>query len=151
MQPGYGAPAGQAQSTYAPAYGGPACRLCGSVPAAEVAFRQHTGMLFAFRWGSLKGPFCRDCGTYVFRKMTAHTLLAGWWSYSSVLLAPITLLINMARRGKVANLAPPIPQRADRRPADPGKPLYQRPAILGLLIPVLLVIVIIVAATSSSS
>jgi len=115
-----------------------------------VTFRQHTGMLLMMRFGSLKGPFCRDCGLHVFRKMSAHTLLAGWWGWASFFITPITLLINLARRGSVARLDPPVPQLANRTPADPGQPLYQRPAILGLLVPVVALIVVIFAISTSS-
>jgi hypothetical protein len=128
-----------------------ACRLCGSVPAANVTFRQHTGMILMMRFGSLSGPFCRDCGVYVFRKMTAHTLLAGWWGWASFFITPVILLLNLARRGKVARLAAPIRQLANRQPADPGKPLYQRFAIVGLLVPLAVLVLIVAAATDSSS
>jgi hypothetical protein len=147
----YGAPTNQGAPTYQGSSMGPACRLCGSVPAAAVTFRQHTGMILMMRFGSLKGPFCRDCGIYVYRKMTAHTLLAGWWGWASFFITPITLLLNLARRGTVARLAPPIQRLANQRPADPGKPLYQRFAIVGLLVPLLVVGVIVAVSASSSS
>jgi hypothetical protein len=150
--PGYPAvpPVPAGQRVYQGTPQGQPCRLCGSVPTANVTFRQHTGMLLMMRFGSLKGPFCRDCGLHVFRKMSAHTLLAGWWGWASFFITPITLLINLARRGSVARLDPPVPQVANRTPADPGKPLYQRPAILGLLVPVVALIVLIFAISTSS-
>jgi hypothetical protein len=151
--PGYPAvpPVPAGQRVYQGSPQGEPCRLCGSVPTANVTFRQHTGMLLMMRFGSLKGPFCRDCGLHVFRKMTAHTLLAGWWGWASFFITPITLLINLARRGAVARLDSPVQQLANRHPADPGKPVYQRFAIVGLLVPLLVVGAIVVAAATSSS
>jgi hypothetical protein len=151
--PGYPAvpPVPVGQRVYQGSPQGQPCRLCGSVPTADVTFRRHTGMLLLMRFGSLKGPFCRDCGLYVFRKMSAHTLLLGWWGWASFFITPITLLINLARRGAVARLDAPIQQLANRQPADPGKPLYQRFAIVGLLVPLLVVGAIVAAAASSSS
>jgi hypothetical protein len=95
----------------------------------------------------VRGPFCRDCGLATFRDMSAKTLVQGWWGYASFIITPITVLINAARRGKVANLQPPQPpaQGPSGRPMDPGAPLLTRPAaLIGLSIP-LFVIVLIVA------
>jgi hypothetical protein len=64
------------------------------------------------------------------------------------------VLINLARRGKVASLpAPqPNPYGSSSKPADPGPALLARPgAIVGLLIPVGLLVIIFVAALASNS
>src|SRR5437899_963676 len=79
---------------YAPA--APICRYCGNGPAVQTTFRRHTGMIIIMKFGSVAGPFCRDCGLYAFRATTGHTLLAGWWGYASFVIAPITILINLA-------------------------------------------------------
>ncbi|MCW2884139.1 MAG: hypothetical protein QOE54_4454 [Streptosporangiaceae bacterium] len=130
--------------------GGPQCRFCGCVPATDVTFRGHRGMIVLMQFLHVKGPFCRDCGLSTFRDMTAKTLIQGWYGYISFAVTPITVLINLARRGKVANLpAPQPPPSGDhRRPMDPGAPLLARPsALIGLAIPfVLLVLFIILAA-----
>jgi hypothetical protein len=133
------------------------CRLCGCVPAAEVTFRGHRGMIVMMQFLHFKGPFCRDCGMATFRDMTAKTLIQGWYGYASFLITPITVLINLVRRGKVANLqAPRPPARGQyRQPRDPGPALLARPtALIGLAIPVvlftLLVLVIAVNANGSS-
>src|SRR6266545_3249169 len=117
------------------------CRLCGCVPAAEVTFRGHRGLLVMMQFLHLTGPFCRDCGLATFREMSAKTLIQGWYGYASFVITPITVLINVIRRGKVANLPAPRPpaQGPHGRPMDPGAPLMTRPAALvGLFIPALL-------------
>ena len=126
------------------------CRMCGSTPAAMVTYRRHTGMLLLMRFSGKAGPFCRDCGLSTFREAQAYTLLAGWWGWASFFIAPITMLVNLARRGKVAKLAPPTDAAPGFHPANPGRPVYQRFAIAGLLIP-LAVIGLIVAAAATST
>jgi hypothetical protein len=133
-----------------PGFGGPQCRFCGCVPAADVTFRGHRGMIVLMQFLHLKGPFCRDCGLSTFRDMTAKTLIQGWYGYGSFVITPITVLINVARHGKVANLpAPQPPPSGDHRhPMDPGPPLMSRPsALIGLMVPFLLVILLIVLAS----
>lgn len=129
------------------------CNRCGCLPAAAVNFRGHRGMVFLMRFLQENGPFCRDCGLATFRRMTADTLLLGWWGYGSAIITPITVLINLTRRGAVANLPAPRPPASGRygSPAIPGPPLLARPqAIVGLSIPVLVLFFIVVLAVSSS-
>jgi hypothetical protein len=128
------------------------CRFCGCVPAANVKFRGHQGMILLMRFLSLDGPFCRDCGLSTFRRMTARTLVQGWWGYASFVITPITVLMNVVRRDKVANLPAPQPSPAggSRQPMDPGPPLLSRPmAIIGLAIPFVLVLVLVVLVVAS--
>jgi hypothetical protein len=163
-QPGFPPPPApvypsQAPAGYAGAAGEPACRLCGCVPAAQVTFRQHRGMLVIMQFIHSKGPFCRDCGLAVFRTMTAKTLIQGWWGYASSVITPVTVLINAFRRGKVASLPAPRPPqdgRPYRRPLDPGPALFARPsALIGALLPglalLLIIGLVVVSAVSSSS
>ncbi|WP_329493164.1 hypothetical protein [Kitasatospora herbaricolor] len=117
---------------------GPFCRFCGSVPAVEATIRGHQGFLVIMKFLKLKGPFCRPCGVAVHRKMTADSLWQGWWGIASAVINPVTMLVNLPQRAKINKLGAPVPG-APGRPADPGKPLYRRPAILGLLIPVIAV------------
>ncbi|MFJ6563894.1 hypothetical protein ACIQMV_29310 [Streptomyces sp. NPDC091412] len=117
-----------------PGYG-PFCRFCGSMPAVEATFRGHQGFLVIMRFLKLQGPFCRTCGIATHRRMTANSLWQGWWGIASVVINPITMLINLPQRAKVSKLGDPIPG-APGQPMDPGKPLFQRAAILGFLIPV---------------
>ena len=122
------------------------CRFCGNVPAVDVTFRGHRGMLVIMQFLHVRGPFCRDCGLATLRDMSAKTLVQGWWGYTSFIITPITLLINLARHGKVANLQPPRPPARGPygRPMNPGQPLFARPAaLIGLGIPVLLIMVVI--------
>lgn len=126
------------------------CRMCGSTPAAMVTFRRHTGMILLMRFSGSAGPFCRDCGLWTFRKAQAYTLLAGWWGWLSFFIAPVTMVVNLVRRGQVAKLAAPTDTPPGFQPADPGRPLYLRFAIVGLLAPVLVVGLVALAASSQS-
>jgi hypothetical protein len=130
-----------------------ACRLCGSVPAAPAKFRGHQGFIVMMRFLSLDGPFCRDCGLATFRTMTSRTLVQGWYGYASFIITPITVLMNIVRRGKVASLpAPqPNPYGPSRPPMEPGPRLLQRPmTIIGLGIPFALIILLVTLISLSS-
>jgi hypothetical protein len=131
-----------------------ACRLCGSVPAVNTTFRGHRGMLVLMQFLSTPGPFCRDCGLGVFRHMTSRTLVQGWYGYASMVITPVTVVMNLVRRGKVARLTAPQPHpyAPSRPPMDPGPRLLQRPmSWIGVGIPVALVILIVVVASASGS
>lgn len=97
--------------------------------------RGHQGLLIIMRFLKLEGPFCRSCGIATHRDMTAKSLWQGWWGIGSAIINPITMLINLPQRAKFNRLAEPVPG-APGRPMDPGKSLFRRPAILGLLLPV---------------
>jgi hypothetical protein len=123
-----------------------ACRVCGSVPAADVKFRGHQGFVVMMRFLSFNGPFCRDCGLATFRGMTSRTLVQGWYGYASFLITPITVLVNLARRGRVASLAAPHPNpyAPSHPPMDPGPRLLERPMTwVGPAIPAALFLLLI--------
>jgi len=103
------------------------------------------------RFLSAPGPFCRDCGLAAFRTMTARTLVQGWYGYISFVVAPFTVLLNLYRRGKVANLPRPTPTPFGHgRPMDPGPRLLARPmTLVGLLIPFTIVMAIVISAAYS--
>jgi hypothetical protein len=87
--------------------------------------------------------------------MTERTLIQGWWGYASTIITPITVLINLVRRGAVARLDPPrrhpAVQAAAPAPMDPGKPLLSRPmALIGMAIPLLLMLILVIAIATSS-
>ena len=148
-QPYGPAPAGAAGSGPAVVV---ACRLCGSVPAARATFRGHQGFVFIMRFLSVEGPFCRDCGMATFRRMTARTLVQGWYGWASFLLTPLTVLINLLRRNRVAHLAAPQPNpyAPSRPPLDPGARLLQRPmTIVGLAVPFALLMLVVLVASQS--
>jgi hypothetical protein len=151
---GHAAPAAYPaqQAGYAPPPGMLACRHCGSVPAVDTKFRGHQGMIIVMRFLSNEGPFCRDCGLGVFRHMTSRTLVQGWWGYGSFIITPFTVLMNLFRRGKVANLAAPQPNPygPSRPPMDPGARLLERPLTwAGLVIPLALIAFVIYAASQN--
>jgi hypothetical protein len=129
------------------------CRFCGNVPAVKATFRGHQGMLVVMRFLSTEGPFCRDCGLGTFRHMTSRTLVQGWYGYASFVITPITVLINLVRRGKVAKLAPPQPNPfgPSRPPMNPGRRLLARPMTwIGLAIPLAVLALLITAIASGS-
>lgn len=129
------------------------CRICGCMPAAKVKFRGHQGILIVMRFLHMEGPFCHDCGMHTYRRMTADTLIQGWWGYASSIITPITVLVNLTRRGKVANLPAPVPPPDGRhgQPLDPGKPLYARPqAWIGPLLPFAVIFMFILIAVLQS-
>ncbi|GAA0956408.1 hypothetical protein GCM10009554_65850 [Kribbella koreensis] len=92
----------------------------------------------------LQGPFCKTCGTAATRDMTAKSMWQGWWGVGSMIINPITMLRNLATSSKFKNLPEPAPG-APGRPMEPGKPLFQRPAVIGLLIPIAVIALIVVA------
>jgi hypothetical protein len=143
----YAAPQGQPYGELAVT----ACRMCGSVPAAHATFRGHQGFVVVMRFLSLEGPFCRNCGLATFRRMTSRTLVQGWYGYASMVITPVTILINLVRRGRIARLpAPqPNPYGPSRPPMDPGPRLLRRPmTIVGLGIPVGLIALIVAVIVS---
>ncbi|PYC77026.1 toxin-antitoxin system, toxin component [Streptomyces tateyamensis] len=111
------------------------CRFCGSVPAVQATFYGHQGLLIIMRFLSRSGPFCRDCGIATHRQMVANSLWQGWWGLLSALINPLTMLRNLPQRAKVNKLPPPMPG-GPSVPMNPGRSLFLRPAILGLLVPV---------------
>ncbi|WP_431969055.1 LppU/SCO3897 family protein [Actinacidiphila sp. bgisy160] len=120
-----------------PGYGR-SCLFCGSVPAVEATVRGHQGMVVMMRFLKVRAPFCRRCGIAKHREMVSDSLIAGWWSPTSLLLNPLTLLVNLFQRWKISRLPEPVPG-APGTPADPGRPVLLRPTALGLLIPVILI------------
>lgn len=114
---------------------GPSCRFCGAVPAVEATIRGHQGFIVVMRFLKLRGPFCRRCGIAAHRDMTAKSMWQGWWGVGSMIINPITMLINLGQRSKINRLPEPIPG-GPGTPMDPGKPIFRRPAALVLLVPV---------------
>jgi hypothetical protein len=123
--------------------GGLQCRFCGAVPAVQATVRGHQGMIIMMRFLKLQGPFCRTCGTASVRDMTAKSLWQGWWGIGSMIINPITMLMNLEPWSKFRKLPEPAPG-APGRPMNPGKPLIQRPAMAMLLLPIALIVAIVV-------
>nr|WNW41181.1 hypothetical protein RKE32_28465 [Streptomyces sp. Li-HN-5-13] len=117
---------------------GPFCRFCGSMPAVEATVRGHQGFLVMMRFLRLPGPFCRDCGTATVRRMTANSLWQGWWGVASMVINPVTMLMNLVTWLKLRKLPAPVPG-APGTPMPTGRPLYLRPQVLGLLVPLAVV------------
>jgi len=124
------------------------CRVCHRAPAANVSFHGHEGLLVLMRFSRTEGPFCRECGLAVYRDISAHTLLRGWWGVASLFITAGVLVLNTVRRARVAALAESSRPVNDRT-LDPGKPLLDRASAFGLLVPALLVIYVVFGAARS--
>ncbi|MFJ4624364.1 hypothetical protein [Streptomyces sp. NPDC088812] len=144
-------PAGH--SAYAPAphphpQPGPApallCQICGAAPAVPVTVRGHQGMIVLMRFLRRQGAYCRLCGLAVFREMQADTLLLGWWGPLSLLITPVTLLMNLGARSALLRLPEPTAW-GGRPPLDPGKPVMRRPAGVIALVPLSLLGLLVTA------
>ncbi|MEU6757620.1 hypothetical protein [Streptomyces sp. NPDC046685] len=119
------------------------CRLCGAWPAAAATVRGHQGLIVLMRFLSVPGPLCRDCGLATYRRMSSDTLWQGWWGPLSFFITPVTLLLNLGPRAAFRKLAPPA---GGFRPAlEPGRPLWRRPPVLIVLVPLLLLVLAIPA------
>lgn len=107
------------------------CRLCGSVPAANMTIHEHNGRVVWMVHKTVKGPFCRDCGTALLRQRQNSTLFQGWFGIFSFFITPITLLLNLGAWQKVRSLAAPRRDPATESPLPaplhPGSPLLRRP------------------------
>ncbi|MGW6199381.1 LppU/SCO3897 family protein [Kribbella sp. NPDC055110] len=130
------------------AQGQTTCRFCGAYPAAAATVRGHQGLIIIMRFLKLQGPFCRTCGIASVRDMTAKSLWQGWWGIGSSIINPITMLMNIGPMQRFKQLPEPTPGQG--RPMDPGKPLFQRPAILGLLLPIALIAAIVAVNLNST-
>ena len=126
------------------------CRFCGSFPAVDATVRGHQGLIILMRFLKLQGPFCRSCGIASVRDMTAKSLWQGWWGVGSSIVNPITMLRNIGPMQKFKSLPEPAPG-APGRPMDPGKPLFRRPAILGLLLPILVIAAIVISNLTTTT
>ncbi|OIK27450.1 hypothetical protein VT52_011915 [Streptomyces malaysiense] len=111
-------------------------------------------MLIIMRSLRRRGTMCRPCALATFREMQANTMVQGWWGPMSVVITPITLLINLAALSTIRRI--PEPVAAGHRPSlNPGKSVFKRPqGILGLIplclvLGVLLLAVVGIAAGSS--
>jgi hypothetical protein len=115
------------------------CRICYRAPAANVSFHGHEGFVVLMRFSRVDGPFCKECGLAVFREVSARTLMRGWWGIASVFVTAGALVLNTVRRARFAAL-PESSRPANERTLDPGKPLLDRAAAFGLLVPSLLIV-----------
>ncbi|MFC9688700.1 toxin-antitoxin system, toxin component [Kribbella sp. NPDC056951] len=125
------------------------CRFCGGFPAVDATVRGHQGMLIVMRWLKLTGPFCKTCGTATVRDMTAKTMVQGWWGIGSAIVTPFVMLSNLGPAQKFKQL--PEPQPGQRPPMDPGKPLFKRPQVFMLLIPIAIIAAIVIANITTTS
>jgi hypothetical protein len=100
-------------------------------------------MIVVMQFRSLKGPYCQDCGIATLRNMSGKTMWQGWWGFGSLIAAPVTLLINVVHRIRFAGMVAPVRKPGSKPPIDKGKPLYLRPVILGLAVPLFVAVILI--------
>jgi hypothetical protein len=126
------------------------CQLCGSAPAIKTNLPSLTGLVVAYQFSWFKGWFCRDCGIAIHREQTAKTLVRGWWSLTGPLAVPVLLLANLFRWFKLSRMAAPRPSPGvaapNPRPLPPGRPLFQRPVMLMLVMALPAVLVLGICA-----
>lgn len=120
------------------------CRFCGSVPAVPLTILEHNGYVILMTFKNLKGPFCRNCGLHVWRRMTDATLLRGWLGIFSFFIAPVTALINVANLHKLTSLPEPQPGSGARLRADPGGGMFHRPGVYVYMAVIAVVILVVV-------
>jgi hypothetical protein len=91
--------------------GGVHCRLCHRGPTATMSLFEHHGYGLPLRHLVLRGPLCRQCGLVAWRRMTVQTLLLGWWGLASIVLTPVTLVLNSIALVKLLRTpaAPAVP------------------------------------------
>jgi len=84
------------------------CDFCGATPAIKTFFVGLTGMVLLRKLQTTRGYFCRDCGDAAARKANSITARRGWWSISGWAGAPVYLMANSIRAGKVRKLPEPV-------------------------------------------
>jgi hypothetical protein len=106
-----------------------------------MTFRGHRGLIIMMQFLKDSGVYCRTCGLAVFRTMTSRTLVQGWWGYGSFVITPFILLYNLLGRLRLNRMTGPVPAAdgTSTAPWHPGRPVYARPTIAGLLVPLALV------------
>lgn len=128
-----------------------ACRACGASPGLAITVRAHRGLVIVMQFRSIEGPFCRDCGISVVRRLSEQTLWQGWWSPVSLFVSPVILGLNLVLRIRLDRLPAPVRAAGTAPPMDPGRPLFLRPAILGVLVPIALVVAVAVAVVDAAA
>lgn len=120
------------------------CRFCGSVPAVPLTIYEHNGYVLLMTFKNLKGPFCRNCGLAVWRRMTDATLMRGWLGMFSFFIAPVTALVNLVNLHKLTSLPPPQPGTGVRPSADPGGGMFRRPGVYVYAAVIAVVVLVVV-------
>jgi len=85
------------------------------------------------------------------RRLSEQTLWQGWWSPVSLFVAPVVLGLNLVLRIRFDRLPAPVRAAGAALPMDPGRPLFLRPAILGILVPIALVVAVAIAVVDAAA
>jgi hypothetical protein len=55
-----------------------------------------------------RGPFCRDCGSAVYKKAQGKTLVTGWWGIIAFFINCVFIVQNLVSRSKINRLPKPV-------------------------------------------
>ncbi len=110
------------------------CFMCGAKPARRVVLRQQTvdhPVLGLPRESWTASPFCRSCGTGMFRDMTDYSLRYGWWAIVAVVTDLVVVVLNVLAYITILRLGPPVRgdealQKPWYRPHPMGRSLLLR-------------------------
>ena len=95
------------------------CQSCGiEAPTTYVEFHQNIGTLVMRFHRKIKGNLCKRCVHKSFWKMTPTTLAIGWIGAISIIIAPIFILMNIARYLRALGM-PAVPADAKVPIASP--------------------------------
>lgn len=104
------------------------------MPAKQVQFFQHTGMVVLWQNRRTRGTFCRSCAIAVFRRQMNLTLALGWWGIlSGFILNPLTIVYDLVQRYRIARWPEPIAADVSGRQLDKGRPVFLRPGFAVVL------------------
>jgi hypothetical protein len=103
------------------------CEVCGlQAETMQVELRQNVGLVVHNRDKSIKAEMCRTRAARSFGEPTAITLLFGWWSPASIILAPCFIVGNLVTLVRTRSLASPPrdaePVRVSRQTAVTLRP-----------------------------
>jgi hypothetical protein len=104
------------------------CVFCGRGPALAATLRSVTGIVIAFRMRSIKGPFCRDCGTALARGALNRTLLTGWWGLFAGVANLYASLVDAVALGRFRR-APEPTGEPKAEPLKPGASVFKRAGV----------------------
>jgi hypothetical protein len=89
------------------------CQVCrANAPTKYVAFAQNIGAVIFCQQKYIKGEMCKKCIEKIFWQYTGITLILGWWSLFSLVIAPACLINNIVRYIGARNLPAAAPEPA---------------------------------------
>jgi hypothetical protein len=103
-----------------------------------MGFQSVHGLVVLYQLTTVKGVFCRDCGSNLYHEHQRKTLIWGWWWLVGVFVTPLIVLLNRirARRFTKLDLPQPTPGVVGRAVGSlaPGRRLVPLPLVISLTI-----------------